>query len=68
MMTFLVYIEYQDFTRIQIEEIILQVLIPFEDNQSIVQWEVVPLETKSTTLYDSGFSMIAMIPKFKLTV
>jgi hypothetical protein len=39
-----------------------------QDNQSIVQWKVVPLETKSTTLYDSGFSMIAMIPKFKLTV
>ena len=38
------------------------------DNQSIVQWKVAPLETKSTTVYDAGFTMIAMIPKFKLTV
>ena len=31
-MTFLLYIEYQNFTRIHIEEIILQVLILFEES------------------------------------
>jgi hypothetical protein len=33
-----------------------------------VQRKVAPLETKSTTVYDAGFTMIAMIPTFKLTV
>jgi hypothetical protein len=33
-----------------------------------MQCKVAPLETKSTTVYDAGFIMIAMIPKFKLTV
>jgi hypothetical protein len=32
-----------------------------------VQWEVASLEPKSTTVYDAGFTMIAVIPKFKLT-
>jgi len=32
MMTFFVYIEYQNFTRIHKEELILQVLIPFQEN------------------------------------
>ena len=31
-MTFFAYIEYQNFTRIHKEEIILQVLIPFQEN------------------------------------
>jgi hypothetical protein len=31
MMTFLVYIEYHNFTRIHIWEIILKVIIPFEE-------------------------------------
>jgi hypothetical protein len=35
MMTFLVYIEYQNFTIIQIEEIILQVLILFEESNCL---------------------------------
>jgi hypothetical protein len=33
-----------------------------------VQRNVVPVEPKSTTVYDAGFTMIAMIPKYKLTV
>jgi len=32
MMTFFVYIEYQNFTRIHKEEIVLQVLILFQEN------------------------------------
>ena len=35
MMTFLVYIEFQNITRIQIEEIILQVLILFEESSCL---------------------------------
>jgi hypothetical protein len=35
MMTFLVYIEYQNFTRIHIEEIILQLLILFEESNCL---------------------------------
>ena len=37
MMTFLVYIEYQNFTRIHIEEIILQVLILFEESNCLLK-------------------------------
>ena len=35
-MTFLVYIEYQNFTRIRIEEIILQVLILFAESDCLL--------------------------------
>ena len=35
MMTFLVYIEYQNFTRIHIEEILLQVVILFEESNCV---------------------------------
>ena len=40
------------------------------NNQSIVQRNVASVEPKSTTAYDAGFTMIAIIhvPKFKLTV
>ena len=38
------------------------------DNQSIVQWKVALLEPNSTTVYDAGFSMIAVMFKFKLTL
>jgi hypothetical protein len=33
-----------------------------------VQWKVALLETKSTIVDDAGFTMLAMIPTFKLTV
>ena len=33
-----------------------------------MQRKVASVEPKSTTVYDAGFTMIAMIPKFKLTV
>ena len=33
-----------------------------------MQWKVASLESKPTTVYDASFTMIAMIPKFKLTV
>jgi ubiquitin-protein ligase len=38
------------------------------DNQSIVQWKVALLEPNSTTVYDAGFFMIAVMFKFKLTL
>ena len=38
------------------------------DNQSIVQWKVALLEPNSTAVYDAGFTMIAEMFKFKLTL
>jgi hypothetical protein len=38
------------------------------DNQSIVQWKVASLEPNSTTVYDVGFTMILVMPKFQLTL
>jgi len=31
-------------------------------------WKVASLEPKSTTVYDAGFTMIALIPNYMLTV
>jgi hypothetical protein len=33
-----------------------------------MQWKVASLEPKSATVYDAGFTMIAMIPNYMLTV
>ena len=38
MMTFLIYIEYQNFTRIHIDEIILPVLILFGESNCLYIW------------------------------
>jgi hypothetical protein len=52
-MTFLAYIEYQNFTRIHIEELILQALIHFEESncyQHLFKWDIL-LNNNINTFY-----------------